>query len=94
MFDGLRRGIRNFIHPLSTIAAELTIIRELYERELLEHTDHKGNPAPIRRFTEKPSPRDTTVSYMGQDDPKEDIFDPFDSDDEEGDQSVFPPHLR
>jgi len=50
------------VHPFSTIAREMSILRELYETELAAR-----NP-PIIRITENPKKSDTEVSYMGDDD--------------------------
>jgi hypothetical protein len=45
------------LHPFSVIASELTIIRELYELELM-----RLEP-PIVRVTEEPTGEDTEVFY-------------------------------
>ena len=50
------------LRPFGVIARELTILRELYELELNSRTP------PIYRQTEKPSQRDTEVTYSGVDD--------------------------
>lgn len=47
------------LRPFAAIARELAILRELYELELSSRTP------PIYRVTEKPSKRDTEVSYSG-----------------------------
>lgn len=57
-------ALRITLRPFGSIARELKIIRELYELELSSR-----NP-PIMRVTEKPSRKDTQVSYMGVEDKK------------------------
>jgi hypothetical protein len=53
------------VRPLGQIARELRTIRELYELELQQRVVD-GRPAPIYRLTEKPSGKDTEVSYAGE----------------------------
>ena len=48
-----------FVRPLRSISQELRAIRELLEQWML-HQD-----PPVYRITEKPSRRDTEVTYMG-----------------------------
>ncbi len=55
------RTLLALFRPLTTIAREIRIIRELYEEEL-----SRRDP-PIYRVTEKPSKDDTEVSYAGID---------------------------
>lgn len=52
-------ALLDWISPLQVIAKEITILRELYEQDLLQRDP------PIRRITEKPKKADTTVSYQG-----------------------------
>ncbi len=54
----LLRLIRAIFSPMKLIAAELRIIRELYELEL-----ESRNP-PIMRVTETPNPRFDTEIFM------------------------------
>lgn len=56
--------IKNFFHkvgdiltPLSVIASELRVLRELYELDLSSRTP------PIIRVTESPGSNDTVVTY-------------------------------
>ncbi len=49
----------DIIAPLSQIAKELRILRELYELDL------ESREKPIYRVTEKPSKKDTEVLYSG-----------------------------
>lgn len=51
--------ILEILNPLHAIAAELKILRELYEADLM------SRDKPIWRTTEKPSKGDTEVSYGG-----------------------------
>jgi len=51
------RLLLSFLRPLPQIAAELRLLRELYELEL------SSREKPIYRLTEKPSKRDTEVLY-------------------------------
>lgn len=51
--------ILEILNPLQTIAAELKIIRELYEADLM------SRDKPIWRTTEKPRKDDTEVTYGG-----------------------------
>lgn len=53
------RTLLAIFRPLAAIAKELRIIRELYEADL------ESRQPPIYRVTEKPSKRDTEVSYAG-----------------------------
>ena len=53
------RTLLALFRPLSTIARELSIIRELYEMDLASRDQ------PIFRVTERPSKHDTEVSYTG-----------------------------
>jgi len=55
------RLLLSLIRPLSHIAQELRILRELYELDL------QSRVPPIYRMTEKPSKADTEVSYQGVD---------------------------
>jgi len=62
------KALLAIFRPLHTIAKELTIIRELYEMELLERQIHTGKewvPAPLTRITEKPKKGDVEVTYQG-----------------------------
>jgi hypothetical protein len=61
--------LRETFLPFAAIAAELRIIRELYELELASRVDSAGRPTPIYRVTESPSPSDTEV-FFGEDLPK------------------------
>lgn len=54
------RLLLNLLRPLPEIARELRLLRELYELDLASRTP------PVYRLTEKPSQRDTEVSYQGQ----------------------------
>jgi hypothetical protein len=67
MFYKLRERIGRALHPFHSIASSLAIIAELYELELAERKP------PIRRVTEAPSAKDTTVTYAGIEE-KPDIF--------------------
>lgn len=56
------RLLLSLMRPFASIARELRILRELYELDLGSRTP------PIYRFTEKPSKKDTEVSYMDVED--------------------------
>ncbi len=60
----LLRLIRAIFSPMKLIAAELRIIRELYELEL-----ESRNP-PIMRVTETPNPRFDTEVWSGEEETK------------------------
>ncbi len=53
------RTLLALFRPLTAIARELKIIRELYEAELESHTP------PIYRVTETPSKRNVEITYTG-----------------------------
>lgn len=53
------RLLIGLLRPLTSIARELRTLRELYELDL------GSRQPPIYRFTEKPSKRDTEVTYSG-----------------------------
>ena len=53
------RTLLALFRPLTSIARELRIIRELYEAELESRTP------PIYRVTETPSKRNVEISYTG-----------------------------
>lgn len=55
------RTLRALFRPLTSIAKELAIIRQLYEADLA------SRPNPIYRVTEKPSKGDTEVTWSGVD---------------------------
>ena len=53
-----------FLRPLSRLADEIAIIRQLYEADLASRDN------PIYRITQSPSKEDTEVSYSDGPDPK------------------------
>lgn len=56
------RLLLSLLRPLPELAKELRLLRELYELDLASRTP------PVYRLTEKPSKRDTEVTYQGQSD--------------------------
>lgn len=58
------RTLLALFRPLTSIARELRIIRELYEADL------DSRPNPIHRLTETPNKKDTEVLYAGQSNPR------------------------
>jgi hypothetical protein len=73
------RQVFSFIRPFAAIARELRIIRELYELDL------ESREKPIYRITEKPSKKDTEVSYSGVADTRPGFKRWFESGEEEDD---------
>ena len=74
------RTLLALFRPLTTIARELAIIRELWELELA------SRQPPIYRVTERPSKRDTEVTYSGVIDKRPVYKRGFEADEEEDDE--------
>ena len=74
------RTLLALFRPLTTIARELAIIRELWELELA------SRQPPIYRVTERPSKRDTEVTYSGVTDKRPAYKRGFEADEEEDDE--------
>ncbi len=78
------RALLAIFRPMAAIARELRILRELYEMDL------GSRQPPLYRQTEKPSKKDTEVSYTGvaDDRPGYRRWGPADDDDGEVDDDT------